>query len=233
MMYDVLCVDVFVVFVVQFGDGVVVEQVCEDLQEYSQWFCKVVEQNQGLFFNDVIYQVLVELWFDLEVYIGVVESIVGKVLFDFVVVWVELLQFVQVFKELEGCNEVFSSLIEKYVEQINWVCEDSMCYFVWMFVGGILVVCLVFGQFCCQLLCVVLQLLCKLVLLVWVIVQGNLQELIGVDSNDEVGQLQWVLGEMQENLWQMIIIICQESEEFYDIFQFIGQILQLIVYGVS
>ena len=65
------------------------------------------------------------------------------------------------------------------------------------------------------------------------IAQGNLQEPIGVDSNDEAGQLQRALGEMQENLRQMITIIRQESEELHDTSQSIGQTSQSIVHGAS
>ncbi len=65
------------------------------------------------------------------------------------------------------------------------------------------------------------------------IAQGNLQEPIGVDSDDEAGQLQRALGEMQENLRQMITIIRQESEELHDTSQSIGQTSQSIVHGAS
>ena len=47
MMHDALRADVLAAFVVQPGDGAAAEQVREDLQEHSQWFRKVVEQNQG------------------------------------------------------------------------------------------------------------------------------------------------------------------------------------------
>ena len=61
MMHDALRADVLAAFVVQPGDGAAAEQVREDLQEHSQWFRKVVEQNQGLPLNDAIHQALVEL----------------------------------------------------------------------------------------------------------------------------------------------------------------------------
>ncbi len=66
MMHDALRADVLAAFVVQPGDGAAAEQVREDLQEHSQWFRKVVEQNQGLPLNDAIHQALVELRPDLE-----------------------------------------------------------------------------------------------------------------------------------------------------------------------
>ncbi len=47
MMHDALRADVLAAFVVQPGDGAAAEQVRQDLQEHSQWFRKVVEQNQG------------------------------------------------------------------------------------------------------------------------------------------------------------------------------------------
>ncbi len=105
MMHDALRADVLAAFVVQPGDGAAAEQVREDLQEHSQWFRKVVEQNQGLPLNDAIHQALVELRPDLEAYIGAAESIVGKALLDPVAARAELPQFVQAFKELEGRNE--------------------------------------------------------------------------------------------------------------------------------
>ncbi len=233
MMHDALRADVLAAFVVQPGDGAAAEQVREDLQEHSQWFRKVVEQNQGLPLNDAIHQALVELRPDLEAYIGAAESIVGKALLDPVAARAELPQFVQAFKELEGRNEALSSLIEKHVEQTNRAREDSMRYSAWMLAGGILVACLVLGQLCRQLLRAVLQPLRKLVSSARVIAQGNLQEPIGVDSNDEAGQLQRALGEMQENLRQMITIIRQESEELHDTSQSIGQTSQSIVHGAS
>lgn len=82
MMHDALRADVLAAFVVQPGDGAAAEQVRQDLQEHSQWFRKVVEQNQGLPLNDAIHQALVELRPDLEAYIGAAESIVGKALLD-------------------------------------------------------------------------------------------------------------------------------------------------------
>lgn len=112
MMHDALRADVLAAFVVQPGDGAAAEQVREDLQEHSQWFRKVVEQNQGLPLNDAIHQALVELRPDLEAYIGAAESIVGKALLDPVAARAELPQFVQAFKDLEGRNEALSSLIE-------------------------------------------------------------------------------------------------------------------------
>lgn len=233
MMHDALRADVLAAFVVQPGDGAAAEQVRQDLQEHSQWFRKVVEQNQGLPLNDAIHQALVELRPDLEAYIGAAESIVGKALLDPVAARAELPQFVQAFKELEGRNEALSSLIEKHVEQTNRAREDSMRYSAWMLAGGILVACLVLGQLCRQLLRAVLQPLRKLVSSARVIAQGNLQEPIGVDSNDEAGQLQRALGEMQENLRQMITIIRQESEELHDTSQSIGQTSQSIVHGAS
>ncbi|WP_319177797.1 methyl-accepting chemotaxis protein [Pseudomonas aeruginosa] len=233
MMHDALRADVLAAFVVQPGDGAAAEQVREDLQEHSQWFRKVVEQNQGLPLNDAIHQALVELRPDLEAYIGAAESIVGKALLDPVAARAELPQFVQAFKDLEGRNEALSSLIEKHVEQTNRAREDSMRYSAWMLAGGILVACLVLGQLCRQLLRAVLQPLRKLVSSARVIAQGNLQEPIGVDSNDEAGQLQRALGEMQENLRQMITIIRQESEELHDTSQSIGQTSQSIVHGAS
>lgn len=163
MMHDALRADVLAAFVVQPGDGAAAEQVREDLQEHSQWFRKVVEQNQGLPLNDAIHQALVELRPDLEAYIGAAESIVGKALLDPVAARAELPQFVQAFKELEGRNEALSSLIEKHVEQTNRAREDSMRYSAWMLAGGILVACLVLGQLCRQLLRAVLQPLRKLV----------------------------------------------------------------------
>ncbi|MDF5936902.1 methyl-accepting chemotaxis protein [Pseudomonas aeruginosa] len=233
MMHDALRADVLAAFVVQPGDGAAAEQVRQDLQEHSQWFRKVVEQNQGLPLNDAIHQALVELRPDLEAYIGAAESIVGKALLDPVAARAELPQFVQAFKELEGRNEALSSLIEKHVEQTNRAREDSMRYSAWMLAGGILVACLVLGQLCRQLLRAVLQPLRKLVSSARVIAQGNLQEPIGVDSDDEAGQLQRALGEMQENLRQMITIIRQESEELHDTSQSIGQTSQSIVDGAS
>ena len=233
MMHDALRADVLAAFVVQPGDGAAAEQVRQDLQEHSQWFRKVVEQNQGLPLNDAIHQALVELRPDLEAYIGAAESIVGKALLDPVAARAELPQFVQAFKELEGRNEALSSLIEKHVEQTNRAREDSMRYSAWMLAGGILVACLVLGQLCRQLLGAVLKPLRKLVASARVIAQGNLQEPIGVDSDDEAGQLQRALGEMQENLRQMITIIRQESEELHDTSQSIGQTSQSIVDGAS
>lgn len=135
MMHDALRADVLAAFVVQPGDGAAAEQVREDLQEHSQWFRKVVEQNQGLPLNDAIHQALVELRPDLEAYIGAAESIVGKALLDPVAARAELPQFVQAFKELEGRNEALSSLIEKHVEQTNRAREDSMRYSAWMLAG--------------------------------------------------------------------------------------------------
>ncbi|MHA5963763.1 methyl-accepting chemotaxis protein [Pseudomonas aeruginosa] len=229
MMHDALRADVLAAFVVQPGDGAAAEQVRQDLQEHSQWFRKVVEQNQGLPLNDAIHQALVELRPDLEAYIGAAESIVGKALLDPVAARAD----VQAFKELEGRNEALSSLIEKHVEQTNRAREDSMRYSAWMLAGGILVACLVLGQLCRQLLGAVLKPLRKLVASARVIAQGNLQEPIGVDSDDEAGQLQRALGEMQENLRQMITIIRQESEELHDTSQSIGQTSQSIVDGAS
>lgn len=66
MMHDALRADVLAAFVVQPGDGAAAEQVRQDLQEHSQWFRKVVEQNQGLPLNDAIHQALVELRPDLK-----------------------------------------------------------------------------------------------------------------------------------------------------------------------
>lgn len=105
MMHDALRADVLAAFVVQPGDGAAAEQVRQDLQEHSQWFRKVVEQNQGLPLNDAIHQALVELRPDLEAYIGAAESIVGKALLDPVAARAELPQFVQASRSWKGATK--------------------------------------------------------------------------------------------------------------------------------
>ncbi|MGV8293901.1 methyl-accepting chemotaxis protein, partial [Pseudomonas aeruginosa] len=59
------------------------------------------------------------------------------------------------------------------------------------------------------------------------------QEPIGVGSNDEAAQLQRALGEMQENLRQLITIIRKESEEPQDTSPAIGYTSQSIDHAAS
>ncbi|MBH9394273.1 methyl-accepting chemotaxis protein [Pseudomonas aeruginosa] len=233
MMHDALRADVLAAFVVQPGDSAAGDQVRQDLQEHSRWFRKVVQQNLDLPLDDATHQALVELQPDLQAYIGSAEGIVEKALRDPLAARADLPSFGEAFKELEGRNEALSSLIEAHVEQTHREREDSMRYSAWMLGGGILVACLVLGQLCRQLLRAVLKPLRKLLSSARVIAQGNLQEPIGVDSDDEAGQLQRALGEMQENLRQMITIIREESEELHGTSQAIGQTSQSIVQGAS
>ncbi|CAN7630593.1 methyl-accepting chemotaxis protein [Aquipseudomonas alcaligenes] len=233
MMHDALRADVLAAFVAEPGDTAVADQVRQDLKEHSDWFRKAMGENARLPLNADIKRAIADSQPALEAYIGAAEKIIDHALRDPAAARAELPAFNTTFGELEERNEALSSMIEAHATEARKDSEAAVSRAALWLVGGILVVCLVLCLATGQLMRAVLRPLEKTVAAARAIAQGNLRNIISVDSQDEAGQLQQALADMQNNLRQMITAIRHESEELHGTAHSLSDTSRGIVYGAS
>ncbi|MNF57268.1 Methyl-accepting chemotaxis protein McpS [compost metagenome] len=224
MMHDALRADVLAALVVQPGDAAGAEQVRTDLREHSEWFRRTLGENARLPLTPEIRSAIAESQPALESYIGEAERIVSLALRD---------PQAARFGDLEEKNEALSGRIEAHAAKTRADGETAVRSAAAWLVGGILLVvgllCLVTGQ----LMRAVLRPLEKTVGVARAIAQGNLLTQVSIDSDDEAGQLQRALAEMQGNLRQMIATIRNESEELRGTAHRLSETSQSIVDGAG
>ncbi|MND89999.1 Methyl-accepting chemotaxis protein McpS [compost metagenome] len=121
--------------------------------------------------------------------------------------------FERAFSELEERNEALSARIEQQVASTRNASEAAVAQSLWWLGGGMLVVCGLLGLLSRQLMLAVLRPLDQSIKVARSIAQGNLGNTVVVGSNDEAGQLQQALADMQNYLRQMIETIGAESEQ--------------------
>ncbi|MCY1285011.1 Methyl-accepting chemotaxis protein (MCP) signaling domain protein [compost metagenome] len=233
MMHDALRADVLAALVVQPGDAAGAEQVRTDLREHSEWFRRTLGENARLPLTPEIRSAIAESQPALESYIGEAERIVSLALRDPQAARGELAAFERSFGDLEEKNEALSGRIEAHAAKTRADGETAVRSAAAWLVGGILLVvgllCLVTGQ----LMRAVLRPLEKTVGVARAIAQGNLLTQVSIDSDDEAGQLQRALAEMQGNLRQMIATIRNESEELRGTAHRLSETSQSIVDGAG
>ncbi|AOE83954.1 chemotaxis protein [Pseudomonas sp. TCU-HL1] len=233
MMHDALRADVLAALLVQPGDQAGADQVRNDLREHSEWFRRTLGDNAKLPLTADIRTAIAESQPALEAYIGEAERIVNLALRDPQAARAELPSFERSFGELEEKNEALSGTIEAHAAKTRTDGEAAVSRAASWLVGGIL---LVIGLLCLvtsQLMRAVLRPLEKTVKVARAIAQGNLLTQVSIDSDDEAGQLQRALAEMQGNLRQMIATIRSESEELRGTAHRLSETSQSIVDGAG
>ncbi|BAN47067.1 methyl-accepting chemotaxis protein [Metapseudomonas resinovorans] len=233
MMHDALRADVLAALVVQPGDAAAAQQVRDDLREHSEWFRRTLADNAKLPLTADIRSAIADSQPALETYIAEAERLVALALRDPQAARGERSAFERSFAELEERNEALSGKIEAHAAKTRADGEAAVSSAAAWLVGGILLVigllCLVTGQ----LMRAVLRPLEKTVKVARAIAQGNLATQVSIDSDDEAGQLQRALAEMQGNLRQMIATIRNESEELRGTAHRLSETSQHIVDGAS
>lgn len=217
MMHDALRADVLAAFVAEPGDSAAADQVRNDLREHSEWFQRALEANSKLPLSSNISQAIADSKPALTTYITEAERIIASALRDQQAARSELPAFMQSFGVLEEKNEALSELIEQHASQTRTDGETAIQQAAWLLIGGILAVCCLLCLLTTQLMKAVLRPLEKTVAVARAIAQGNLRSTISIDSNDEAGQLQQALADMQGNLRQMIETIRHEGEQLQQI----------------
>ncbi len=232
MMHDGLRADVLAAFVAQ-SDPTVAAQVRQDLREHSDWFRRTLNDNAKLPLAPKIKQAIAESQPALNSYITEAERISELALQDPVAARSELPAFEKVFVELEEKNEALSGLIEDNAAAARAAGDAAVERAAWLMVGGILVVVFVLCLLTSHLMKAVLVPLEKAVHVARAIAQGNLRATITIDSQDEAGQLQAALADMQNHLRQMIDTIHQEAAQLQAAANLVKQSSQQIVHGAS
>ncbi|MBD9481774.1 methyl-accepting chemotaxis protein [Pseudomonas sp. PDM14] len=233
MMHDALRADVLAAFVVEPGDSTAASQVRSDLKEHSEWFQRTLGDNAKLPLSAGIRKAIADSQPALTAYIGQAERLVDLALADPQAARSEIPAFDQSFGELEERNEALSELIEAHAASTRSAGETAVRQAAWLLIGGIVFVCILLCLLTTQLMHAVLRPLEKTVAAARAIAQGNLRNSISVDSNDEAGQLQKALADMQGNLRQMIDGIRSESEQLQRTAQHLNSASQTIVQGSS
>ena len=231
MMHDALRADVLAAFYAPPGDAAAAEQVRSDLREHSEWFQRSLEANAELPLSANIRSAIGQSQPALAAYITQAQRIVDLALADPQAARAEMPAFVDSFEELEAKNEALSELIEQHAAQVRADSEVATRHAAWLLVGGILLVCLLLGLLTSHLMSTVLRPLGKTIAVARAIAQGNLRNSIQVDSDDEAGQLQRSLADMQNYLRQMIDTIRRESEQLQSTAQSLSHASQSIVHS--
>lgn len=213
MMHDALRADVLAAFLAGNTDTAGAAQVRSDLREHAERFQRVLNANSSLPLDADIKRELGALQPTLNAYIGQTEQIVEAALRDPLAARADLSAFERAFSELEEKNEALSARIEQQVASTRSASEAAQAQSLWWLLGGIVVVCGLLGVLSRQLLVAVLRPLEQSIKVARSIAQGNLGNVIAIDSNDEAGQLQQALSDMQNYLRQMIETIRAESEQ--------------------
>uniref|UniRef100_UPI0030DB330C methyl-accepting chemotaxis protein n=2 Tax=Pseudomonas sp. EA_35y_Pfl2_R111 TaxID=3088689 RepID=UPI0030DB330C len=213
MMHDALRADVLAAFYIDPTDSAAVEQVLTDLREHSEWFTRTLNDNAKLPLSTDIRQAISESQPALAAYIQQAEGIVKLALSDPQAARQQMAAFDASFGDLEEKNEALSGLIEAHSADTRSDSETAVRHAAWLLIGGIIAVCILLCLLTSQLMRAVLRPLEKVIAAARAIAQGNLRSVINVDSNDEAGQLQQALADMQANLRQMIDSIRHESEQ--------------------
>lgn len=213
MMHDALRADVLAAFVAQPGDTTAAGQVRNDLKDHSERFQRLLDANAALPLNPRIREAIADLEPALLSYISAAQQIIDHALADPQAARSELPAFSESFEVLEEKNETLSELIEQHSVKTRNDSAAAVQQAAWLLIGGIIAVCVLLCLLTSQLMKTVLRPLEKVISAARAIAQGNLRAVINVDSNDEAGQLQQALADMQSNLRQMIDSIRQQGEQ--------------------
>lgn len=197
MMHDALRADVLAAFYIEPGDSSAVGQVRTDLDDHSQWFQRTLQDNAALPLSADIKQAIAQSQPALTDYIAQAKRIVELALADPASARAQMPAFDQAFEELEEKNEALSGLIEQHAAKTRSDSEAAVEQAAWLLVGGMILVCLLLCLLTTHLMKAVLRPLSKTIAVARAIAQGNLRSTIDVESDDEAGQLQRALADMQ------------------------------------
>ena len=231
MMHDALRADVLAAFYIEPGDSNAVSQVRTDLDDHSQWFQRTLQDNAALPLSADIKQAIAQSQPALTDYIAQAKRIVELALADPASARAQMPAFDQAFEELEEKNEALSGLIEQHAAKTRRDSEAAVEQAAWLLVGGMVLVCLLLCLLTTHLMKAVLRPLSKTISVARAIAQGNLRSTIDVESDDEAGQLQRALADMQSYLRQMIETIRRESEQLQNTAQHLNGASQHIVHS--
>lgn len=233
MMHDALRADVLAAFYIDPADSAAVTQVRDDLREHSEWFTRTLNDNAKLPLSADIRQAISQSQPALASYIQQAEGIVNLALTDPQAARQQMAAFDASFGDLEEKNEALSGLIETHSAKTRSDGEAALQQAAWLLIGGILMVCCLLCLLTTQLMKAVLRPLEKIIGVARNIAQGNLRSTITIDSNDEAGQLQQALADMQTNLRQMIDDIRQEGEQLQQTARNLNGASQSIVHSTT
>ncbi|PTS86857.1 methyl-accepting chemotaxis protein [Pseudomonas sp. HMWF032] len=233
MMHDALRSDVLAAFYIDPNDSTAATQLRKDLREHSEWFTRTLNDNAKLPLSDAIRQAVSQSQPALAAYIQQAESIVDLALKDPQEARRHMPDFDTSFAELEEKNEALSGLIEAHSANARSDSQAAVKDAAWLLVGGILLVCCLLTLLTGQLMRAVLRPLETVVNVARAIAQGNLRNVISVDSDDEAGQLQQALADMQNNLRKMIDEIRAEGEQLQQTAHSLNGASQSIVYSAN
>ncbi|MDG9926242.1 MULTISPECIES: methyl-accepting chemotaxis protein [unclassified Pseudomonas] len=231
MMHDALRADVLAAFVAQPGDTDAANQVRADLAEHSERFQRLLADNASLPLNQDIRTAIADLEPALVSYIREANSIIDQALADPQAARAKMAEFTRSFEDLEEKNETLSELLEQNAADIRQGGAVTISQATWLMLAGILLVCLLLGLLTSHLMKTVLRPLGKTIAVARAIAQGNLRSAIQIESNDEAGQLQQSLADMQNYLRQMIETIRHESEQLQSTAQHLSGASQSIVHS--
>ncbi len=233
MMHDALRADVLAAFYIDRADSAAVEQVRNDLREHSEWFTRTLNDNAKLPLNADIREAIGQSQPALAAYIQQAERIVNLALSDAQAARAQMPAFDASFAELEEKNEALSALIETQSAQTRSRSDTAVEHAAWLLIGGILLVCGLLSLLTAQLMKAVLRPLERVIEVARNIAKGNLCNTIAVDSQDEAGQLQRALADMQGNLRTMIAGIRAEGEQLQQTAHTLNGASQSIVHSAS
>ncbi|NQD35495.1 methyl-accepting chemotaxis protein [Permianibacter sp. IMCC34836] len=232
MMHDALRADVLAALLTG-GDASAAAQVRQDLKDHSERFQQTLEENAKLQLDDNIKRALSEARPALASYIDHARRVVDLALQDPAAARAELPAFLQTFAVLEDKEESLSELIEAHAALTRKEGEAAVSSAAWWLVGGIVVICFLLCLMTTRLMKAVLLPLEKTIQVARAIAHGNLRTNVSVDSNDEAGQLQAALADMQSNLRQMIKTIHSEAELLQETAQLVNQSSKAIIDGTG
>ncbi|VXD00549.1 Methyl-accepting chemotaxis protein [Pseudomonas sp. 8Z] len=233
MMHDALRADVLAAFTTDPNDSAAVQQVRDDLAEHSAWFQRAMDANAKLPLPTTIRQAIDASQPALTAYIDQARSIVDKALREPRTAQADMPAFRSSFTALEDKNEALSSLIEAHTSNAREASQAAVSQAAAILMLGIGLTCALLGLITWRLMRSVLPPLEKSVAAAKAIAQGNLREHIDIDSDDESGQLQQALAEMQSNLRQMIDSIRQQSQHLQQTVDGLGATSQSILHAAT
>ena len=233
MMHDGLRADVLNAFVIDSSDNAAVSQLRSDLREHSEWFQRSLEANAKLPLGPEVSAAIAASRPALDAYIRDAQQVAELAIKDRQAAHQALPRFAASFSDLEEKNEALSELIEQMAQSNREEAEASSTRANWLLVIGIIAIAGVLALLTQQLLRAVLRPMVKAVSVAQAIAGGNLSNRIEVESQDEAGQLQHALIDMQNNLRQMIDTIRHESSQLHNTAVHLNQTSQNIVDGAS
>ncbi|PWB32533.1 methyl-accepting chemotaxis protein [Pseudomonas sp. SDI] len=229
MMHDAIRADVLAALLVSPADSQGAEQVRKDFDEHAQWMRKVIQANADAALPAEIGSAIRALQPQVEAYIGTAQSVIDSALGSAQDSAALRSTFDAAFSALEVRNEALSTQIEDQAAQSRQHQDASLQSASRWLTLSLVAACVILGFLSWHLLKAVLGPLNRIIDSTRAIAHGDLQREIGPAGNDEIGQLQKVIEDMQRNLRQMIATIRSESDDLHSTSRTLGDTARQIV----